>query len=106
MAKQNEKQNVKEDVHLNKKEKKGLKMINFFRKKTKKISVEDYKKKKKNDFIFYHLLSFYEKRLKNQVDLPAFCYANYDMKLIKKENKTDYIYEFIKKIVKGGKNEI
>ena len=81
-------------------------MINLFRKKSKKILVEDCQKKRKNEFIFRYLLFFYEKQLKGRIDLPAFCYASSDMKLIKKANKTDCIYEFIKNAIRGGKYEI
>ena len=63
------------------------------------LLIKDDLKRQKINFIFHYLLSNYEAELRGKIDLPAFCYALSDIKEIIKEEKIDFAYNLIKKVI-------
>jgi hypothetical protein len=100
------KKNNKKNKNKTKKKKGGVKMIiKFIRKKVeeakrKKYLIRSAIERKKTNFVFRYLLLNYEKQTEGQVDIPAFMYAEADMRKIKKMNKLNEAYDFAKEVLK------
>lgn len=62
--------------------------------------------RQKTDYVFRFLLTNYEKQLKGTVDLPAFIYAERDIKKIKKMGKLNEAYDSAKKCLEKQWNDI
>lgn len=66
----------------------------FSDRKRKKMLIKDEIKRKKINFVYRFLLDHHERRLKNQIDIPAFYYALDDMEFVIKKDRLNEAYKY------------
>lgn len=86
-------------------------MLKFFtdyieKRKNKKLIIKSEIERQKTNFVYRFLLTNYERATKGKVDLPAFIYANKDMKNIKKMGKLNEAYDNAKKCLENQWKDI